>query len=240
MGLGYWGPNLLRNLVQTPGCTVRWVCDKEASRVQKMIGNFQVAHGTGDVEEMLADPELDAVVNALPVSMHYDVGARALKAGKHCLIEKPIAMRSDQARELVRLAAHHGKVLMAGHTFEYNSAVRAVKKFIDNGDLGEIFYVNCQRVNLGIIRQDVNALWNLAPHDISILLYWLGAEPIGVSAVGACYLQKDLEDLVTVNLTFPGNRHAQILASWLSPEKTRKISIVRSKRMVVYDDVSLD
>lgn len=240
VGAGYWGPNLLRNFNQVAGCKVKWVCDKDPARVQKMLGSFRISHGTGDLDEVLGDPEVDAVVNALPVSHHYSVGARALEAGKHCLIEKPMAMTSGDARHLVALAAERRLVLMAGHTFEYNSAVRKVKEYIETGEIGDVFYINCQRVNLGIIRQDVNALWNLAPHDISILLYWLGVEPLEVSASGASYLQKDLEDLVTANLTFPGNRHAQILVSWLSPEKTRKISVVGSKKMIVYDDVSID
>lgn len=240
VGCGYWGPNLLRNLTRTSGCRVKWVCDSDPERVSKAAEAFDIPHSTGEVQEILDDGKVDALVLALPVSRLYEVGLRALAAGKHCLIEKPIAMSSNEARELIRVAEARGRVLMAGHTFEYNAAVRHVKKLIDGSELGDIYYINCQRVNMGIVRQDVNALWSLAPHDISILLYWLGVEPLEVSATGARFLQRDFEDFVSTNLRFPGNRHAHLLVSWLSPEKMRKISIVGSRRMVVYDDVSLD
>lgn len=240
VGLGNWGPNLLRNFMQLPGCRVKWVCDKDAARVDRMQDVFRVPGGTDQLEEVLGDSEVDAVVNALPVSSHYDHTAGILSAGKHCLVEKPLAMTAAQGKHLVTLAEERRLVLMAGHTFEYNSAVRKIKECIDRGDLGDILYITCQRVNLGIVRQDVNALWSLAPHDVSILLYWLGVEPTAVSARGACFLQKDLEDFVTVDMSFPGNKHARILVSWLSPEKTRKIDVVGSKKMIVYDDVSIE
>ena len=240
VGLGYWGPNLLRNFLQIPLCRVKWICDIDQDRVRKMQANFHVACGTTNIGEILLDPEVHAVVNALPVSLHYRVSAEILKAGKHCMVEKPLAMTSAEAVELIEMAESRSLTLMVGHTFEYNAAVMKVKEYIDSGEIGDIYYINCMRVNLGIIRHDVDALWTLAPHDISILLNWLGVEPEGVSVLGACYLQPDIADLVTADLIFPGNRHAQILASWLNPEKIRKICVVGSKRMIVYDDVSLD
>lgn len=240
LGAGHWGVHLIRNLVQLPAVERLTVCDCDAGRRDFVRQHHPTVAVTGEAEELFADASVDAVVVALPASLHYEFTRRALLADKHVLVEKPLARTSAEARELVELAADRRRVLLVGHTFLYNDAVRRVKEYIDSGELGEIYYVMAQRLNLGRVRHDVNALLNLAPHDISILLHWFGEEPTSVSATGLTFLQEGVEDVVFANLRFPSGIAAHLHVSWLDPKKTRRMVIVGSKKMLVYDDVSTD
>jgi predicted dehydrogenase len=239
LGCGYWGPNLLRNLVAQQACRVKWVADPDPSR-RAYVGQAHPGVGvTADFREPLEDREVDAVVIATPAASHYALTKAALAAGKHVLVEKPLAMSTTEADELVTAAA--GRTLMVGHTFLYNAAVSHLKKLIDAGELGTLYYVYAQRLNLGQVRSDVNAWWNLAPHDVSILLYLRGGElPEIVSARGIDYLQPGIEDVAFATLTWPDRVTAHVHVSWLDPSKVRKVTIVGSRKMLVYDDVSDD
>ncbi len=240
VGLGHWGPNLARNFNALPDAHLQTLCDADPARLQRVGANYPAARQTADFESVLADPAIDAVVLATPVHTHFRLAHAALQAGKHTFVEKPLARTSDEARELVALADARGLTLMVGHVFLYNAAVRKVKEYIDSGELGEIYYIYAQRLNLGIVRQDVNALWNFAPHDISIINYWLDGSPVRVDAHGYAYLQPGIEDVAFMNLEYSGGQAAGVHVSWLDPNKVRRMTVVGSRKMVVYDDVSPD
>jgi predicted dehydrogenase len=240
IGTGYWGINLVRTFRALPGCRVRWLCDLDKARLEEVAGQYASEMTTTQLEDIWADPLVDAVVVALPASMHHEAAAASLRAGKHTFVEKPLAMTVAEAAELVELSRQAQRVLMVGHTFEYNAAVVETKRLIDSGDLGQIHYIYSQRLNLGRVRSDVNAMWNLAPHDVSILLYWLGELPLSVSAYGHSHLQDGIEDVAFVHLAFPRGIHAHIHVSWLDPGKVRKATVVGSRKMVIYDDTSAD
>jgi len=195
---------------------------------------------TSQFQDILDDDGLDAVVIALAAGMHFEFAEKVLQAGKHAFVEKPLATSSAHAETLVALAGEKGLTLMVGHTFEFNPVVRRVKEYIDEGLLGDIYYIYAQRLNLGRVREDINAMWNLAPHDISIIRYWLGQEPEAVQANGVTCLQKGLEDVVFLNLAFPRGISAHIHTSWLDPNKVRKMTVVGSRKMIVYDDAASD
>lgn len=236
VGCGYWGPKLVRNLHSLPGADLRMVADLDEVRLAHIRGLYPGAETTTSYQALLDSP-VEAVVVATPVATHYDLARRALLHGKHVLVEKPLTNNSEQARALVDMAQERDRVLMVGHTFEYNPAVDYLKDFIVSGKLGRVYYVNCTRVNLGIFQKDINVVWDLAPHDISILLYLLGIKPDKVSARGAAYVQRDIEDVAYVTLNFPNGVMADIRVSWLDPCKIRSITVVGSKKMIVYDDV---
>ncbi len=240
VGLGEWGPNLARNLATVSGARLHTLCDARLDRFESLRRLYPEAVLRTTVAEVLHDPEVDAVVLATPVSTHFDLAGAALEAGKHVMVEKPLARTSTECRALIAMADARRLVLMAGHVFVYNSAVRRVKEYITSGDLGDIHYIYTQRLNLGRVRQDVNALWNFAPHDVSILTYWLGGPPEFVMAHGFSYLQPGIEDVVFMTLEFPGGIGANVHISWLDPRKVRCVTIVGSKKMIVYDDVSAD
>jgi predicted dehydrogenase len=240
VGLGHWGPNLARNFNLLPDARLHTLCDADPARLQRVGANYPAARQTDDFDSVLADPAIDAVVLATPVHTHFKLASAALQAGKHTFVEKPLARTSAEARQLVELADARDLILMVGHVFLYNAAVRKVKEFIDTGELGEIYYIYAQRLNLGIVRQDVNALWNFAPHDISIINYWLDGAPVNVDAHGYAYLQPGIEDVVFMNLEYAGGQAAGVHVSWLDPNKVRRMTVVGSKKMVVYDDVSPD
>jgi predicted dehydrogenase len=240
VGLGYWGPNLARNLASLKEVQLYMLCDLCADRLAQFSRQYPEAHMTSDYDAVINAQEIDGVVIATPVHTHFALAKRALQAGKHVMVEKPLAQTSAQCRELIALAEHQGLTLMAGHVFIYNPAVRKVKEYIDSGLLGQIYYIYSQRLNLGIIRQDVNALWNFAPHDISIINHWLGAAPIDVVVRGYSYVQPGIEDVVFMTLDYPGGVGANVHISWLDPHKIRRMTIVGSEKMVVYDDVSAD
>lgn len=241
LGCGYWGPNLLRNYSVLPDCHVKYVADASPERRKFVQTNFPRTTAVESADTVLQDPEVDAVVIATPAGTHFELARCTLQAGKHVFVEKPLATKVSEVDELERLAAAGNRVVMAGHTFIYNAAVRYVKKLIDNGDLGEIRYIYSQRLNLGRIRSDIDALWNFAPHDISIIQYWLNdPEPLSVLRQGMDYIQSGVEDVVFLGITYPGKIMANIHVSWLDPQKVRKMIVVGSKKMVVYDDVADD
>lgn len=239
VGCGYWGPKLARNFHEMPETQLRWVCDFRQDRLDHMKALYPEAQVTTSYDELLAS-DVDAVVLATPVSTHCTLALLALGAQKHVLVEKPLAASSVEARSIVRAAERLGLVAMAGHTFVYNPAVEAVKEIIDSGELGEIYYVNGSRVNLGLFQPDINVLWDLAPHDISILMYLLGADPLTVSARGGVFVQKarGIHDIAHVSARFPGGVLADIRVSWLDPVKYRLYTVVGSKKMLVYDDIA--
>jgi len=240
IGLGHWGPNLARNVASLTDARLHTLCDVRADRLAQVARQYPGVKTQTDYTAILADPEVDAVMIATPVHTHFELAAAALQAGKHVMVEKPLAQTSAQCRELIALAETRGLILMVGHVFIYNAAVRKVKEYIQSGELGQIYYIYSQRLNLGIIRQDVNALWNFAPHDISILCYWLDAMPERVIARGYSYIQPGIEDVIFMTLDFPGGVGANVHISWLDPNKVRRMTVVGSKKMVVYDDVSAD
>ncbi len=239
IGVGYWGPNLLRNLHSNKSCEVKLVIDSSEER-REYVKNIYPSINVGkNYDEILNDKDINAVVISTPVHTHYDLTKKALNAGKHVLVEKPMATEVEQVKKINELANKNNLIAMVGHTFLYNKAVRYVKKLIDSGTLGDIRYIYSQRLNLGRIRKDVDALWNLAPHDISIIQYWLDEqEPTQVSKSGVDYVQKGINDVVFMNMLYPNNIMVNIHVSWLDPHKTRKMTIVGSKKMIVYDDIA--
>lgn len=240
-GCGYWGPNLVRNFSSLENCEVKYVVDPSEERRSFVEKSFPQIMAVEDRQIVLEDPEVKAIVIATPASAHYPQAREALCAGKHVLVEKPLATSVAEVEELEKIAAERGLVVMSGHTFIYNAAVRHVKNMIDRGELGEIRYIYSQRLNLGRIRSDIDALWNFAPHDISIIQYWLGdPEPLSVHRTGMDFMQDGIEDVVFLNVVYPGKVMANIHVSWLDPQKVRKMIVVGSKKMVIYDDVSAD
>jgi predicted dehydrogenase len=238
-GCGYWGPNLLRNFSALPGCTVKYVVDSSAERRGFVESNFPLSRAIETHQTVLDDPSVDGVVIATPAASHFSLANQVLEAGKHVFVEKPLATKVAEVDELSRRAAERNLVVMTGHTFIYNAAVRYVKQLIDAGELGEVRYIYSQRLNLGRIRADIDALWNFAPHDISIIQYWLGnPEPVSVSRQGMAYMQDGIDDVVFLSLEYPNKVIANIHVSWLDPQKVRKMIVVGSRKMVVYDDIA--
>ena len=241
VGCGYWGPNVLRNFSAQPGCWVKFVVEISPERQAYVRANFPKSQVVSDLDSVLKDPEIDAVIISTPASSHFELAKQVLESGKHAFVEKPLATSTEQADELVALAAKTGKTLMAGHTFLYNAAVRYAQKLLRDESLGRLYYIYSQRLNLGQVRSDVNAWWNLAPHDVSILLYLMNGElPASVSAVGVSYIQPGIEDVVFATLQWASGVTGHIHVSWLDPGKIRKMTLVGSRKMVVYDDVSDD
>ena len=241
IGCGYWGPNLLRNFSALPGIRVKYLVDSSPERRAFVAANFPATTAVESYAPVLADPEVSGVIIATPAGTHFQLAKEALLAGKHVFVEKPLATTVREVDELGKLAAERRLVLMAGHTFIYNAAVRYIRKLIETGELGEIRYIYSQRLNLGRIRSDIDALWNFAPHDISIIQYWLGnPEPLAVFRHGMDFMQSGIEDVVFLNISYPGKVMANIHVSWLDPQKVRKMIVVGSKKMVIYDDVADD
>lgn len=239
IGVGYWGPNLLRNLVANKDCEVKIVADLSKDR-RKFVNNLYPSINTTDqINEVLNDNQIDAVIIATPVATHFELSMKALEAGKHVLVEKPMATTVEDVQKMGKMAKEKNLIAMVGHTFLFNSAVRYVKDLIDNDVLGDIRYIYSQRLNLGRIRNDVDALWNLAPHDISIIQYWLNdPEPVNIKRSGMDFVQKGIDDIVFMNIEYPKNIMANIHVSWLDPHKIRRMTVVGSKKMVVYDDIA--
>jgi predicted dehydrogenase len=236
VGCGYWGPNLIRNFRQLPDCRLKSLCDASESRLNHMKRLYPELGTTQKFEELLADNEIDAVVIATPVRFHYTMAKAALNAGKHVFIEKPMARTEAEASELVSLAERQGLVLMIGHTFLFSPAVRRMKEIINAGDIGEVQYISARRLNLGLFQKDINVAWDLAPHDISILLHLLDELPVSVSCQGSSHVTKGIEDVTMMHLGFRKNRCAFIHNSWLDPKKVRQMTVVGSQRMIIYDD----
>ena len=239
IGYGYWGPNLARNFHQLPQAHLVAISDIDAKRLEEPARLYHARTYT-DYRDLLADPTLDAIAISTPARTHFEIALAALEHGKHVLVEKPLAMSSDEARQLIALADRKQRVLMAGHTFEHNPAVWKMRELIAQDEIGDVYYIYANRVNLGRVQRDINALWSIAPHDISILIYVLGQMPLDVSARGATYISENIADVVFVTLTFPNNILAHVHASWLDPSKTRQMTIVGSEKMIVYDDVDAE
>jgi predicted dehydrogenase len=238
VGLGYWGPNLLRALFELPDVEVSYICDLDPERLERFGRRYPSARPTRDFENLLADPHVDAVVIATPVFTHFGLASRALQAGKHVFVEKPLASTSAEAGELLELADSMDRAIMCGHTFLYSPAVREVKRIIQSGDLGEIYFISSSRVNLGLHQRDVSVVWDLGPHDFSILLYWMDEMPEWVGAVGRDSVVKGIPDVAFIDLGFPSGALSHIELSWLAPSKLRRTVVVGSQKMVVYDDSS--
>jgi len=239
IGVGYWGPNLLRNFVANGDCEVITVVDLSKERQAFVKGLYPSIKVTDKISSALDDETIGAVIIATPVATHYELSIKALEAGKHILVEKPMAISVRDVQHIGEVAKENGLVAMVGHTFLYNAAVRHVKKIIDSGEIGDIRYIYSQRLNLGRIRDDVDVLWNLAPHDISIIQYWLDdLEPVLINNNGMDFIQKDIADVVFMNIIYPGKIMANIHVSWLDPVKIRKMTIVGSKKMIIYDDIA--
>jgi predicted dehydrogenase len=236
VGYGYWGPNLLRNYMELPDVVMKWVCDRDTGKLRRAKLRYPAVLATEDYGDVLHDPSVDAVVIATPIKTHCDLAMAAMEAGKHVFVEKPMTASTAEAQTLVAAADARGRTLMVGHTFEYSAPVVAIKNLIASGELGDIYYISSSRINLGLHQKDVSVIWDLAPHDFSILFDWLGQEPDYVSAIGRGCVRCDIPDVAFVTLRFPSGAIAEVLLSWLSPVKLRRTIVVGSKKMLVYDD----
>lgn len=237
VGCGYWGPNLIRNLYRTPGARLSIVCDLDEVRLEHMRSLYPGLATTRDADTLFQNAELDAVVIATPVAHHFDLARKALEAGKHVLIEKPMARSVEECETLCDLAARRKLTLMVGHTFLFSAPVRKMKQIIQEGDLGELRYISARRLNLGLFQKDINVTWDLAPHDLSIILYLMGAEPVALNCVGSRSVDPAVEDVSNLSLFFARGDYATIHSSWLDPRKVRDMTVVGSRRMIVYDDL---
>jgi predicted dehydrogenase len=237
IGAGYWGPNIVRNLYEAPGADAVAVADLSQDRLDAISKRFPAVRVTTDYREVIADPSIDAICVVTPVGTHRALAEEAFAAGKHVFVEKPLAKTVSDAEAIVRAAERAGKTLMVGHTFVYNPAVEVVKGILDSKGIGEVYYLDSQRVNLGLHQFDINVLWDLGPHDVSIALYWLGEEPEWVQCTGACFVQEGIEDVVFLMIGFPSGAIAHTHLSWLAPSKLRTTIVIGSRKMVVYDDV---
>ena len=240
VGLGYWGPNIARNLNALEGCELAWCCDADEASRAKYGAVYPDAQFTGDFDEMLADDDLQAVAITTPVPSHGELASRALEAGKHCFVEKPLAQDAASAERLVQLADERDLILMVGHLLCYHPGVRQLADLISNGDLGEVYYLYSQRLNLGKLRADENALWSLGAHDISVLLELAGAQPTEVTARGESYVREGVEDVVFGYVRFDSGLAAHLHLSWLDPHKERRLTVVGSDRMATLDDMALE
>jgi predicted dehydrogenase len=240
VGLGYWGPNLARNFDRLADTELRWICDAaEEARVRWAV-QFPRARVSAEIDELLADAELDGVVIAAPVPLHADLAVKVLAAGKHCFVEKPLAQSAADAERVVEAAEQAGKVLMVGHLLEYHPGVRKLKEVADSGQLGEMRYIYGNRLNLGKLRPDENALWSLGAHDVSVLLHLAEEEPDELHAFGESYMRAPIEDVVFCYLRFPSGLMAHLHLSWLDPHKERRLTIVGSDKMATFDDMQLE
>ena len=238
VGLGYWGPNLARNIAEHPRASLRWLCDLDPAALSTLATRYPGVRTTTRLEDLENDPDLDAIAIVTPVSTHYDIAARALDAGKHVFVEKPLATSSSEAVDLIKRAKSAKRVLMPGHTFLYSPPVMKIKELIDSKVLGELYFISMSRVNLGLHQPDVSVVWDLGPHDFSILRYWLGGLPSSVSAMTRDCVIPGTPDVAFVNMQFDSGTIAHLELSWLSPSKLRRTAIVGSNKMVVYDDLS--
>lgn len=238
VGLGMWGCNHVRVYRGLADCDLRYIYDVDAKALGGQIANYPSLRGAESYDQILEDPAVQALVISTPAATHYDLSRRAIEAGKDVFIEKPMTLKADEGEALCKLAEAKGRLIQVGHLLLYHPAVQYLKKLIDDGALGEVHYLYSQRLNLGVVRSEENALWSLAPHDISLANHLLGAAPIQLRASGGCYLQKGIEDVIFLNLTYPQGRVAHIHVSWLDPHKVRRLTIVGSRKMAVFDDAA--
>ncbi|MDQ3649014.1 MAG: Gfo/Idh/MocA family oxidoreductase [Acidobacteriota bacterium] len=237
IGCGYWGPNLLRNFAENEAAELRWVCDVDAPRLAMMKRRYPFVETSSDYTRLLSDDHLDAVVIATPVATHYRFASEALRAGKQVLVEKPFTASVREAEELNELAERGGLTLMVDHTFVYTGAVRKIKEIVESGELGELLYFDSTRINLGLFQQDLNVVWDLAPHDLSIMDFIIDHQPEAVTATGSCHIKQGIENIAYVMLRFADEFIAHFHFNWLSPVKIRRTLLAGSRKMVVYDDI---
>ena len=237
IGCGYWGPNLIRNFRFLSDCNVHTVCDVQDARLMHMKQLYPEVETTKEFEQTVQNPDIDAIVVATPVCSHFEMAKAALQDGKHVFIEKPMASSTSECRELIQLAETQNLTIMLGHTFIYSPPVRKAKEIIDSGDIGEIQYISSRRLNLGLFQNDINVAWDLAPHDISIILYIFGKSPVSVNCQGKAHVNPKIEDVTNMTLNFANGGFASIQSSWLDPNKVREMTFVGTKRMLVYDDL---
>ena len=235
-GCGYWGPNLIRNFHSLDGCRVKRVCDLDADRLSFVRKAHRDIETTSDIGDLFGDPAIGAIVVATPVNTHFALAKEALLAGKHVLIEKPMARSSAECQELISLAADHHLRIMVGHTFLFSPPVQYIKQIVDSGEIGELYYISSNRLNLGLFQNDINVAWDLAPHDISIILYIMSEFPTSVNCQGKAHLRYGIEDVISMTLEFSNGGFATINNSWLDPSKVRRMTFVGSKKMILYDD----
>jgi predicted dehydrogenase len=237
IGCGYWGPNLLRNFAENETAQLRWICDLDETRLAAMGRRYPSARTTNDYQKLLADPELEAIAVVTPVATHFQIAKEALLAGKHVLVEKPLTATASHAEELIQLAADRHRTLMVDHTFVYTGAVRKMKEILTSDELGDLLYFDSVRINLGLFQRDINVLWDLAPHDLSIMDYLIERQPEAVSALGSCHIEQGIENIAYLILLFPGDFIAHFHFNWLAPVKIRRTLIAGARKMILYDDI---
>ena len=236
VGCGYWGPNLIRNFRSVPECHVKLACDRDQKRLAYVKQLYPEINTTTDYEVLINDTEIDAICIATPVWTHFELAKKSLEAGKHTFVEKPMASNVSQCRELVELADRNMLILMTGHTFIYSAPIRKIKEIVACGDIGKLLYISSQRMNLGLFQKDINTAWDLAPHDISIILYIMETQVASVNCQGEAHINPGIEDVTNMSLMFTNKGFATIQNSWLDPNKVRRMTFVGSKRMILYDD----
>lgn len=237
IGCGYWGPNLLRNFAENEGAQLRWICDLDEQRLASMSRRYPMAQTTTDFRTVVKDDSVDAVAVVTPVATHFKIAKEMLQAGKHVLLEKPLAATVREAEELNELAEQNRRTLMVDHTFIYTGAVRKMKELVTSGELGDLLYFDSVRINLGLFQRDINVLWDLAPHDLSIMDYLIERQPESLSAIGSCHIEKGIENIAYLIMKFPGDFIAHFHFNWLAPVKIRHTLIAGSSKMVLYDDI---
>ena len=237
IGCGYWGPNLLRNFAENEAAQLRWICDTDETRLAAMGRRYPGARTTTDCGELISDRELDAVAVVTPVATHFQIAKDALLAGKHVLVEKPLTSTVREAEELIELAEKNERTLMVDHTFVYTGAIRKMKEILKSGELGELLYFDSVRINLGLFQRDINVIWDLAPHDLSIMDYLIERQPLGLSALGSCHIEPGIENIAYMVMKFPDDFIAHFHFNWLAPVKIRRTLIAGARKMILYDDI---
>lgn len=237
IGCGYWGPNLLRNFAENEAAQLRWICDLDEARLAAMGRRYPMAQTTSDYRRLVNDPDLHAVAVVTPVGTHFPLAKEFLSAGKHVLVEKPLTATVREAEELIALARANNCTLMVDHTFVYTGAVRKMKEIVTNGELGDLLYFDSVRINLGLFQRDINVLWDLAPHDLSIMDYLIERQPEGVSAIGSCHIEAGIENIAYLIMKFPDDFIAHFHFNWLAPVKIRHTLIAGASKMILYDDI---
>jgi len=237
IGCGYWGPNLLRNFAENEAAQLRWICDLDEQRLASMSRRYPMAQTTTDYRVVVNDPTVDAVAVVTPVATHFPIAKELLRAGKHVLLEKPLAATAREAEELIELAEQNKRTLMVDHTFVYTGAVRKMKEIVSSGELGDLLYFDSVRINLGLFQRDINVLWDLAPHDLSIMDYLIERQPHAISALGSSHIERGIENIAYLVMLFPDEFIAHFHFNWLAPVKIRRTMIAGSSKMVLYDDI---
>jgi len=236
VGCGYWGPNLVRIFRSLPGVKVSVICDKSQERLDHVGQLYPEVEKTTDFSRITGDSSIEMVAIATNVITHHPLARACLESGKHTFVEKPLAASVSECQDLVNLAEKSGLTLMVGHTFVYTPTIRKIKEIVDSGEIGELMYISCRRLNLGLFQKDINVAWDLAPHDISIVLFIMNMNPVSVACQGKAHLSPGIEDITNISLSFPNGGFATILSSWIDPRKVREITIIGTKKMIVYDD----